>query len=118
MDFIGCGCPSHGLGARGPGPRSEAGILTRLGGQGCLERGHRRLVREPKKRLCLLDLESSAKRCCSSCSEDREEGQSGAGSVLPDSPGEGPPSLNLCPAQPPFPSPLEHWHRIKSQVVL
>lgn len=53
----------------GLGPRTQAVSLKRLRGQGCLERGHKRLVREPKKRFCLLDLESSARRCCSSWGE-------------------------------------------------
>lgn len=63
-----CSCPSCDLGALGLGPRAQALSLRRPKGQGCLERGHKRLVREPKKRFCLLDLESSARRCCSSCS--------------------------------------------------
>lgn len=50
------------------GPRLKQGLAPsgKPRGQGCLERGHRRLVRELKKRFCLLDLESSARRCCSS----------------------------------------------------
>lgn len=57
--------------------------LRRPRGQGCLERGHRRLVREPKKRFCLLDLESSARRCCSSWGwrQSEEESQPGVGSA-------------------------------------
>lgn len=51
--------------------------LRRPRGQGCLERGHKRLVRELKKRFCLLDLESSARRCCSSW----DRGTDGEGSA-------------------------------------
>lgn len=58
------GCPSLAL--RGLGPGAQTPSLRRPSSQGCLDRGHRRLVSEPKKRLCLLDLESSARRCCSS----------------------------------------------------
>lgn len=61
-----CSYPRLALGALEPGIQAQS--LRRPRGQGCLERGHRRLVSEPKKRLCLLDLESSARRCCSSCS--------------------------------------------------
>lgn len=49
----------------GLGPGTQA-LSLRKPSQGCLERGHRRLVRELKKRFCLLDLESSVRRCCSS----------------------------------------------------
>lgn len=73
MDFIGHVAalrPGWGLAPSGR-PR----------GQGCLERGHRRLVRELKKRFCLLDLESSARRCCSSWGWGTDGGGAGQGSV-------------------------------------
>lgn len=57
--------PEPGMGYEVGGARNRAPSLRGPRNQGCLERGHKRLVSAPK-RLCLLDLESSARRCCSS----------------------------------------------------
>lgn len=102
----------------GLGPGTQALSLRRPRGQGCLERGHKRLVRELKKRFCLLDLESSARRCCSSWGWGTHGGGGSAGvgrvsSQTSRSPALSPGAtfLNLCPAQTHYPKPLEYQPR-------